>query len=375
MYCISISHKSAGTDIRKKFSFSKDIQKAFAENLISSGDVQECVTLCTCNRTEIYFCGNNNSIRSVRKMLSEYSGLSEPDFVQYIRIYTGDNALKHLFRVSCGIESMVIGEDEILGQLKDAYKLAFENHTVSHILNIIFQSAVTCAKRIKTDTELSKTSVSIATLASNEAFRFCENPDILIIGATGKTGSTVLKNLVSHKNVNVTATIRERNTIFSVSGIRTVNYRDRYKYVRESDCIISATSSPHYTITADRMTDFISDGRKRMFIDLAVPPDIDESISGYNNITLIGIDYFKKLAENNNNIKRDSVECSEQIISEEIENLKKRLALHEFLPELENIKKKLSGTDFEDLIYKMKAGLDSESFMNILEFFRNYGKD
>ncbi len=378
LFCLSISHKSAGVDIRKKFVFSEDIQKKFSESLISSGNVLECVTLCTCNRTEIYFCGNDKSVNDVRKFLSEYSGISESVLIQYIRIFRNDNALNHLFRVACGIESVVIGEDEILGQVRNAYRIAFENKTVSHKLNMIFHSAITCAKKVKTDTELSKISVSTATLASNEAFKFSEYVNVLVIGATGKIGSTVLKNLMSHKNVNITVTIRERNAGFivsGVSGIKTINYSERYKYMSESDCVISATSSPHYTITAEGISDFAEDGKKRLFIDLAVPPDIDENIRNFNNIRLIGIDYFEKLAETNNNIKLNSVECSKQIISDEIENLKKRIAFHEFLPELERIKKNLSGTDFEKLLYEMKIKLDSHSFSNMLEFFKNYGKD
>ena len=120
------------------------------------------------------------------------------------------------------------------------------------------------------------------------------------------------------------------------------------------------------------MTDFIDDGKKRLFIDLAVPPDIDENISRYDNVKLIGIDYFEKLAEINNNIKLDSVERSKQIISEEIENLEKRLAMHDFMPDIERVKKNLSGESLEKVLYKMKSVLDSESFSKILDFLKNY---
>lgn len=375
MYCISISYKNADIDIRKRFAFPEDIQKAFSEKLIHCSNACESVVLCTCNRTEVYFCGNKKSVYDVRKLLSEYSGIPEPEFIRCIRFFSGKNALNHLFRVACGIESMVIGEDEILGQLKKAYKLAYENHTVSHTLNIIFQSAVTCAKKIKTDTELSKTSVSTATLASNEASKFCENVKVLIIGATGKIGSSVFKNLFSHKNVSIKVTQRNSRNNFLNLKAETVDYNERYKYIKESDCIISATSSPHYTITLDRMTDFIDDGKKRLFIDLAVPPDIDESIAEYKNVSLFGIDYFEKLAEINNNLKTDSIERSEQIISEEIKNLENRLAMHQFMPELERVKKNFSGQSLEKILYKMKSELNSESFSDVLDFLKNYKGD
>ena len=154
-----------------------------------------------------------------------------------------------------------------------------------------------------------------------------------------------------------------------------MDYNERYKYIKESDCIISATSSPHYTITLDRMTDFIDDGKKRLFIDLAVPPDIDESIAEYKNVSLFGIDYFEKLAEINNNLKTDSIERSEQIIAEEIKNLENRLAMHQFMPELERVRKNLSGQSLEKILYKMKSELNSESFSDVLDFLRNYKGD
>jgi len=379
LFCISISHKNAGIDIRKKFAFSEDIQKSLAKDLIYSGKISECATLCTCNRTEIYFCGDENSVIYVRGILSEYSGAPEQDFIKYIRFFCDDNALNHLFRVACGIESMVIGEDEILGQVRNAYRTAYENKTVSYKLNMIFKSAITCAKRIKTDTDISRVSISIATLTANEASNFCKSVNALVIGATGKTGSAVIKNMLSHKNIkSIIITQRERKADFRIvsdSGIKTVDYSERYRYIKESDCIISATASPHYTITLDGISDFINDGKKRLFIDLAVPPDIDENIGKYNNTRLIGIDYFKRLAEKNNNIRLDCIGKSEHIINEEISKLKKELSFHDFMPYLENVKNNISGKSFESIIYKMKSNLSPESFSDILEFLRYYVED
>lgn len=375
MFCISISHKNSGIEIRKKFAFPESVQKKISYELIKSKEVSECVVLCTCNRTEIYFCGNENSERNVKIKLSEYSGISVNDFAQYIRVYHYDSAIRHLFRVSCGIESMVIGEDEILGQVKNSYKKALENKTVFHNLNIIFQSAISCAKKIKTDTEISRTSISTATLAANEASQLGENINVMLIGATGKIGSVVLKNLLSHKNINVLFTVRENSInpeLYSDFTATAIKYNERYKYIEKCDCIISATSSPHYTITLNKIKDFISDGRKRLFIDLAVPPDIDESIGEYSNIRLIGIDYFEKLAKNNNILKLDSVEAAENIILEDMKDLKKSLAFHEFFPELEKVKEKFSGISFEKIIYNMKSDLSPECFIEVLDFFRNY---
>lgn len=371
MFCISISHKNAAAEIREKLAFTSDIQRELMTAICSLGKVSQCVFLCTCNRTEVYFCGSSGSVEEVKHILAKYSKTDETVLAPYFRQYHGDKAIHHLFEVACGIDSMVIGEDEILGQTKNAYTAAKEWGTVSYELNIIFQSAIACAKKIKTETALSKTSVSIATLAANEAKKLGENVNVLVIGATGKTGMTVLKNLLSYKNVNVTATLRSHNTGFGTAAdslIKTADYSHRYNYTDMADCVISATSSPHYTITQNRLRDSLIHKKNRLFIDLAVPADIEENITQLDGIKRIGIDYFEKLAQENNALKLDSVDAAEQIIEEEIDTLKKDIAFHIYLPFRENAGTAIS----EKLLYQFKSELESSQFEAVLEVLKNY---
>lgn len=136
-------------------------------------------------------------------------------------------------------------------------------------------------KKIKTETAISKTSVSVATLASNEAAKFKDGElNVLVIGATGKVGSTVVKNLLSHKGISVTVTSRKHKaeTVFENTGANVIDYDERYKAFDFADCVISATSGPHYTVTYYDLKKNIKTEKSRLFIDLAVPPDIDENI-------------------------------------------------------------------------------------------------
>lgn len=377
MYCISGSYKSADIELRKKLAFSENIRNKISSELIKSGCVSECVVLCTCNRTEVYFCGGKDSEKSVIVALAEYAGITEDLLSKHLLFFYKDNAISHLFKVACGIDSMVIGEDEILGQTKSAYLLAKENNTVSYELNMIFQAAFACAKKIKTETALSKTSVSVATLAANGAAKFKENVSVLVIGASGKIGTTVLKNLASYKNVSVRVTLRHHNSnlkFIEDMGIETVDYKNRYEYIESSDCIISATSSPHYTITLYDLKKHISDNKKRLFIDLAVPPDIDNSITDLSGASLINIDYFEQLAKENNALKLDSVDTAKEIIADEINTLKKDLIFHSFLPSLDRVKEELADKSLEELIYRMKSESSAEefsAFINILKTFEN----
>lgn len=377
MFCISISHKYADYSIRKRLAFSEESQREFISELINKGEAEECVLVCTCNRTEVYLCGSENSFRNIIRLLAKFSSISEENLIKYVMTFYGDGAVKHLFKVCCGIESMVIGEDEILGQIKKAYYRSKEMSAVKSRLNMIFQSAVSCAKKIKTCTALSKTSVSTATLAANEAARLGNNVNAVLIGATGKIGLTVLKNLLSHKNINTFVTLRSHNsdleTLNCEYNFKTVDYSDRYSLFDCADCVISATSSPHFTVTASELKRSIHTKKSRLFIDLAVPHDIDENIIQIGGIKLLGIDCFEELAKENNALKLDSVESAKRIIEEETNVLKKSLAFHDFVPQIADVKAGLAGKPLEEILYKLKSQCGADDFVTILNALRIFG--
>lgn len=372
MICVSINYKKADSDIRGKFAFDKD-KRGHISNKLHKLRATENVILCTCSRTEIYACGDisENEILSV---LSEASGMNS--IKEYAMIFCGNAAINHLFRVACGMDSMVMGEDEILGQTRESYKEAVERHSADHELNMIFQSAIASAKKIKTNTSLSGVPVSTATLAANTASEYGEN--ILIIGASGKIGLSTLKNILSHKNVKVTVTSRKHlpdagekyRDCYSV-----VPYEDRYAYINDADCIISATSSPVYTLTYDKTVQSIFTVKSRLFIDLSVPKDIDENISAIKNTILLGIDHFEKLAENNSEIKRSAREQAETIIAEDIEHLRKNLTMKKYLPLSESVKTAYEKSGINGLIFKLKNELDAEKFEAAMKVIISFGKE
>lgn len=147
MYCLSVSHKTSNVVVRKKLAFPDEQKKTFLDDLYYFENISECLILCTCNRTEVYFCGDESSVKTVETVLSDFSGIDFDELKKYICLFYGDRALLHLFRVAGGIDSMVIGEDEILGQLKRAYAFAKDNGTVAYELNMCVQAAVACAKK------------------------------------------------------------------------------------------------------------------------------------------------------------------------------------------------------------------------------------
>lgn len=373
MYCVSVSYKKADVNIRKALAFNKEKRESFVKRAISEKAAEQCVILCTCNRTEVYFCGGEPE--KIKSLLAEYAGQECESLSAYVMMFADSGAVSHLFKVSCGIESMVMGEDEILGQTKNAYAEAKALGAVGYELNMIFQAAVTCAKKIKTETALSKTSVSTATLAANEAAKLGENVEVFVIGATGKIGMSVAKNLLSHKNVTVTVTARSHGGELSVfpenEKLTVVKYEDRYDHMEQADCIISATSGPHYTVTAGKLKKSLKTLKPRLFIDLAVPPDIERASEKIEGTRLVDIDYFERLAAENNALKLDSAVQAEEIIKAEAEVLEKELAFHYFLPRMNKVRSWAETKTVETALYELRDEMSLQGFFSLLDALKN----
>lgn len=381
MECISISFKSAPEEIRRIFVFSREEKKQLLEQ------AGQAVLLATCNRTEIYASEKESLFPVLERLLAEKSGMEETELRRIAKRFQGKKALEHLYRVTCGMDSMVLGEDEILGQVRQAYLFSCEEHRTGYELNTAFQGALACAKKIKTETDISKSSVSIATLVSNEVFHtenarmkaegaqsaqsgHEEGLRVLLIGGSGKMGSIILKNLLDRGSIRVYATKRNHSvTDRERSNLTVVDYRERYRYLELADVIISSTESPHYTITAGKAADFLKDGRERLFIDIAVPADIDREIALLPGCRLIAIDDFRELAGRNNLRKQQAIADAGELMNEELETLYKTLAFHEAAGQLNDWKESFAGCGLDKILFFLRDNLDSDSFQAVLEAF------
>ncbi len=370
MECISISHKTAKSMERQRCFIPKERTEDFLREIMALDGVKQCVVLSTCNRTEIYVQGEGNRFKGLEAVMAEASG-SDGEWIRSLaRRYQGRKALGHLFRVVCGMESMVIGEDEILGQARDAYMYAKEAGYTGYELNSVFQAALTCAKRVKTQTMISKTSVSVATLAANEIFRLpVQHKTVLLMGSSGQMGGIILKDLLSQENIRIITTVRSHNGRYQSLDprVENVDYRNRYDYLEEADAVVSATSSPHYTLTAGRVREAVGTPKARLFLDISMPPDLDAEIAAIENCRLVSLDDINRLAEENNRLKQQAIMDAEEILSEELEKLCKVLAFHRFIEKDSRWKERYQEYSAEKLIYKLRDGLDSASFEAVLD--------
>lgn len=300
MKCLSLDHKKADVAIRRRVAFSS-VQRAEIMKSLPQG----AIALVTCNRTELYYRGNREDGEVALQAFAR-----DCPFV----FYDEEEAEKHLFRLAAGLCSMLVGEDEILGQIRDAYGEA-RSLGSSRGLDAAFQSALSCGKRVREQTKISSFACSLATLAANEVFRFKpEGARVLLVGATGKIGSSVLKNLLAC-GACVTATSRRHGRRAEAAGAAAAPYEMRYDLLKEADAVISCTASRHTVFALEKTAEACKDGKNRLFIDLSVPPDIDEGVGSLAGCRLLGIDGFRAAAEENNAKKRAAAAEAESVVS------------------------------------------------------------
>ncbi len=377
MNILSISHKIAPVEVREKFALPEERQKEFLLQVVNNEHIDECVYLSTCNRTEIYFNGDDFAIEVLEKIIQEFTNSTSDELKRYVMYYQDKKAISHLYKVASGLDSMVIGEDEILGQLKNAFNYALDLGTTKNHINTLFKGAITCAKDIKTNTRMSKIPISLASLVSNlilDLEKENKSVNVLILGLTGQMGKTIYKNLHQNKNIKIVGATRQHNAILQYKSVddelTIIEYKDRYNHINEADVIVSATKSPHYTLILKEVQESIKDKKQRIFIDLAVPKDIDDEISSLENTEVYNIDVFENIAKENNNSRVKEVEYVNIIINEYIEKIVKELDFREFLKDMDKVKEALSNKSFESIIYSIRDNSTSEELAVVLDCFR-----
>ena len=345
---IGISHHNTPLAVRELFAFPAEKQQELMKEMIARDIAEECVIISTCNRTEVYIytaCPGGN-FTELQDLVLEFAGAQDVENIgDYIRFYNGSKAVRHLFHVASGLESMVMGEDQILGQVKRAHDQARETGTCGVYLNTLFRYAVTAAKKVKTETDLSRTSVSTATMAikaAEQGLGTLHGKKVMIIGASGKIGSTVLKNLQCIDGAEVYITSRNMGQAgedhHHKITYRVMEYEKRYELVNEMDAIISATSSPHYTLTYGKMAEKLVTEKPRVLVDLAVPIDIEAKVEKLPGIMRYDIDDFQELARTNNEKKQHEVVAADQILDEVQMDFERWMVFQLALPDMASFK-------------------------------------
>lgn len=385
MKVISFSHKLCPLSVREVFSLGEGERDRLVPYLSSHiPSLAEIVILDTCNRTELYF-NDESSVREMIEGLCSYRQVSVKEYEGYMNRYQDEDAIRHLIRVICGMDSMVLGDDDIARQVKEAYGYALENGYSGHEFNIIFQRALEAAKSIKTGTGLSQTPVSVATLTAHEVLSRSEKESkVLIFGITGSMGGRIAKSLLESGRVHVTGTYRKhRNSSlpFTIHSEQTdrlslVPFDERYEAISEADIIVSATTSPHLIVTAGEYLERCMNKNNKLFIDLAVPPDMDRDLGKIRGCTYMDIDYFEQLSRNNNSEKKRLVQASEQSIDEWTADISMDLIMRKLAGVLPDINKKiLAQGGVDEMVHSLRKTQDVDVVRSIAEWLCSFASE
>lgn len=360
---ISISHKLAPVEIREKYAADSKRASDIMRRLTGTDGIDEAIVLSTCGRMEVYMSGDPRiCFESADRIL----GINDSRF--FMR-YQDEGAVRHLFLVASGLESQVIGEDQITGQVRDSYMKAAEGGYVGHDLHALFQAALTSAKRVKTDTDMSHIPVSTATIAvraARDAVGDLSGKTVLLIGGTGKIGSIVLKDL-SYQVKRIYVTSRNHK-IRESEVIKPVDYADRYSYLDEADVVISATSSPHFTITKEGVMSSVRTVRRRIFIDMAVPMDIDPAIADSDVNSYLSIDDITDLAKSNNVRKEALIPEARDIVEKYMDEYLKGEYYRDAMEQISLLKKRIGNDEAIDkMVFLVRDNSTREELKSFLK--------
>lgn len=368
MFCISINHKNTPADVRERFAFTTKGQRQFTERL--KAEVGGCVVLSTCNRMEIYI---TDKYEQVEMLLANDRDVPVGLIRRYSMNYEGFQCMLHLCRVACGMDSMVLGEVEIIHQVKSAYLMAKELGACDGELNIAFQGALAAAKAVATESDTTRLPVSVGTLSAREAVNFIRNGGhILVVGATGKIGSIVVKDIADlAPDIEIIGTSRSHYSADEIFGrhqqIRIEDYSRRYELAAWADVIISATASPHYIFVRDELAEAVKkQPKRRLFLDLAMPKDIDPSVSDVDGCVLRDIDYIRTLSRENNENRAKTITEMEPWIISQVDEIMKNIAFSRFNREHGDVMAQLKTIDGAKMVYKLKGQLEYEAFEKVL---------
>ena len=337
IYMTGIDHRQASLDIRGIFSFTKSQMEWLYEQILSVDNVDGCVIISTCNRTEVWLSLSEMKEWDPLPVLCEYAKVEEKTYRPLFVSRRGMDAVEYLFRLAAGLESRILGEDQIVTQVRESLTFARSVNAADSILEVLFRQAVTAAKRAKTEAFLSLADQSVIHTAVSrlkEQGMSVSKKKCMVIG-NGMMGRLAAKTL-KEQGGDVCVTIRKyhHKEVEIPEGCIPVDYNDRYELLADCDIIVSATSSPHYTLEYQRLENIRLE-HPLVLLDLAVPRDISPSAADLPEISLYDVDSFQINLQSDQ--MKENLQKIEGIIKEEIETFLDWYAGRNCVPQIQQI--------------------------------------
>ena len=338
---LGLNHRTAPIEVREKFSINKEALRRGLENLDDYDGLNEAVVLSTCNRSEIYAVTAEECEVSIYNFLNDLIGGGDKKFLYE---FNEEACTEHLFEVASGLDSLVLGEGQILSQVKEAYSLAKASSATGTILNTLFNRAIAAGKRVRTETKIAYNSVSVSSAAVDLAEKKLGGlvgKSALIFGA-GKMAQLTAQHLLSHglKKIFVANhhLSRAEDMASKIGGLA-VAWEDAFTSAAHVDIIITSTGAPHYVVKPWQTQQLMTrrEGRGIFFIDIAVPRDVDPEVGKIKGVTLYNIDDLESVVEKNLEARRQEALLAKKIIAEDVAAVMERFKYLNFQPLMANL--------------------------------------
>jgi len=346
---VGVNHKTTPVEIREKLAFTKGKIEESVNHLFNFPDIIEHTILSTCNRVEIYARANSqdSAIKSIKQFICDFHQLSLVELEDHFYSYSNKEAVEHLFRVSSSLDSMILGEAQILGQVKEAYSLARDLRSTGLVLNQLFEKAFSIAKKVREETGIAERSVSISSAAvelAQKIFDDLENHTVMLVG-TGEMAELAAKHLISYgvKTIYVTSRTYERaaNLARTLNG-SALDFEAFKNELHRADIVITSTSAPNFIIKKEIVEKAIHERKNKpiFFIDIAVPRDIEPDVNDLENVYLYDIDDLQVVVSANIKEREKEAENAMNFISQEVTKFNNWVGALDAVPTIVEIRKK-----------------------------------
>ena len=338
---LGISHKTAPVELRERVALPEGRAASALRELVSTEHIHEAVALSTCNRTELYLAVDDDveAETTALGVLARQADIRPTELVAHLYSLRNREAARHLFRVTAGLDAMVLGETEIQGQVKRAYELALVERTTSAVMNRLFREALASGKRIRTETRIGAGRLSVSSVAvklARETLGDLSGRRVVIVGA-GETGELTAKALVEAGVSSVFVANRHYDRAIGLAqrfGGAAVRFDELPAELERADIVVSSTASPHQIVERDELETVMAarDRRPLLLIDIAVPRDIDPTVTDIEGVVLRDIDDLQRLVERNLSGREAEARRAESLIDHDLERFTRWLETLEVLP-------------------------------------------
>lgn len=366
-----VTFRNSPIHVLEKFTF-KDLDSAY-ESFRKHSGLKELVILQTCNRVEIFGSTDKPNMQKIKKTWASLAGLEEIAFKENFEISEDTEVCEHLLRLTSGLDSMVVGEEQILGQVKDAIVTAKDLRTSGEYLNTLFDKAIKIGTRVRNSTGINKGTISVGSMAvklAEENIDDLKSKKILLIG-TGEAATLVAKSL-SKRNYRfyITSRTMERSKAFAETiGGEPVGFEDIMKGFSNYDVLFVATVAPYFLVTFDRIKEAMR-GKKdgMMILDLSNPRTVDEKVATIHGIKMMNLDQIAEMVDKNMRYRSNQRTSAEKIISEEIQVLEAHMRRLEIEPVVKEIFKDIDSRRSKELEKALRMlGETDESKVKIID--------